>query len=527
MIDSQAILTGQTKRGVPPGVLATIIISALCLAGFLLVSLISGQVSFLLASLLALITLVPMLGGVLALDRVEPEPVFMLVTVFLWGAGVAVILSLLFETIGVVAIYSAGRDTDIAWMSAVVLAPIIEEATKGLVLFGILWFRRKEINGITDGVVYAAVTALGFAAAENIVYYMNAGGSMVFVFLLRGLLFPMCHPVFTSMTGIGIAMSIGRRDASRVYLPIGGLILAMVLHAMWNGSAYLGLGALAIVFLIVVAVMVTIILVLRKENLTVITHIQQHMVQYMSTGLVTEADLYMLSSLKTRKDARNWARTNFGKPGFEAMRDYQQACTHLTFIHDQTAQGVIDAYTFVSRQGALLALMQATRQAFAMIPETPLPVAAQPGVAPVSMAPPTMTPPPGFISPQSYQPQSYPPQGFPPQGFPDPGFAPQGYADPGLPPQGFPDPTQGFTPVPDPTQRYAPQGFPDSVPPPQGFPDPGLPPQGFDPVPDPTQAYAPTPDPTQGYAPQGYPDQGQVPQGYLQTPPQEYPPPQG
>ncbi|MBK7774695.1 MAG: PrsW family intramembrane metalloprotease [Sandaracinaceae bacterium] len=57
-------------------------------------------------------------------------------------------------------------------------------------------------------------------------------------FVLRGILFPWGHPVYTSMTGIGFGLAReGRHPALRALGPLFGYGLAVMLHAMWNGGA--------------------------------------------------------------------------------------------------------------------------------------------------------------------------------------------------------------------------------------------------------------------------------------------------
>jgi RsiW-degrading membrane proteinase PrsW (M82 family) len=79
------------------------------------------------------------------MDRVEPEPWAARLHTLLWGAFVAGIISLLFNTI------FAALTSEIA--AAVISAPFIEELTKAGAL---LWMvRRREVDGIMDGLVYA------------------------------------------------------------------------------------------------------------------------------------------------------------------------------------------------------------------------------------------------------------------------------------------------------------------------------------------------------------------------------------
>ena len=102
---------------------------------------------------------------------------------------------------------------------------------KGLAVFGVFYFLRREFDGVVDGVIYATFVALGFAATENIIYYSNAvkadpqGSALAATFVLRGVLAPWGHPLYTSMTGIGFGIS---RETNRTWLkwmaPIGRLL---------------------------------------------------------------------------------------------------------------------------------------------------------------------------------------------------------------------------------------------------------------------------------------------------------------
>jgi hypothetical protein len=86
---------------------------------------------------------------------------------------------------------------------------------------------------------------------------------------------------------------------------------------------------------------------------------------YAGTGLVTSDDIAMLSSLRARRQARNWARARGGMAAAAAMSDYQLAATELAMLHGKAARGVIDSRTFTARQHDLLALMHIARRSFA------------------------------------------------------------------------------------------------------------------------------------------------------------------
>ena len=121
-----------------------------------------------------------------------------------------------------------------------------EEFSKGLFLFLLLWWRRAELDGILDGLVYAGMVGIGFAFVENILYLaaayngtdgMGPGGTgaVTSVFVVRCLFSPFAHPLFTSFIGIGVGLAVGSRSRSvRVLAPLVGYLLAVVAHAAWN-----------------------------------------------------------------------------------------------------------------------------------------------------------------------------------------------------------------------------------------------------------------------------------------------------
>jgi len=80
---------------------------------------------------------------------------------------------------------------------------------KALVLFAIFFFWRDEFDGVTDGVIYAAMVGLGFAMTENIKYYgmAVAENNALGVFIVRGIFSPFAHPLFTGMTGVGLGLA--------------------------------------------------------------------------------------------------------------------------------------------------------------------------------------------------------------------------------------------------------------------------------------------------------------------------------
>jgi RsiW-degrading membrane proteinase PrsW (M82 family) len=159
------------------------------------------------------------------LDRVEPEPTSSRVHAVLWGGTVAVLgAAVCNETV------AAATSTTAA---AVVSAPLAEEALKAL---GVLWaVRRGEVDGATDGIVFAGWVALGFAAVEDVLYFAEAGELFVSVFVLRAILTPFAHPLFTFWAGLAIGRAVARGQPAWP-AALWGYAVSVGLHALWNGS---------------------------------------------------------------------------------------------------------------------------------------------------------------------------------------------------------------------------------------------------------------------------------------------------
>lgn len=176
---------------------------------------------------LALIPAVIVCPVLIWLDRVEPEPWASRIHALLWGGlaagGLAVVVNTLVAVV-------AGEA-----VSAVASAPLVEE---GMKVAAILWaVRRHEVDGVMDGVIYAAWAGIGFAVIEDLIYFADAlaQGFLVPVFIVRAILSPFAHPLFTACAGLAIGAAI-RRGRPIAPAALGGYVLAVLAHALWNGS---------------------------------------------------------------------------------------------------------------------------------------------------------------------------------------------------------------------------------------------------------------------------------------------------
>jgi RsiW-degrading membrane proteinase PrsW (M82 family) len=189
------------------------------------------------------------------LDRNDPEPAWALAGALAWGAGAATFVSAIVNDLFTGSVAAVTQNAALAqFLSASISAPFIEEGTKGLAVLLVFLFLRREFDGVIDGVVYAGVVALGFATVENVLYYGRAVsqggvGGLIVVFVLRGILGPFGHAVYTSMTGIGCGLARQSHSAAvRVIGPIAGYAGAVFLHFLWNTLASLAGAAFLLIY---------------------------------------------------------------------------------------------------------------------------------------------------------------------------------------------------------------------------------------------------------------------------------------
>jgi len=225
------------------------------------------------------------------LDRFEKEPVWLLAVLFLWGALVVPVLAIIFELAaeGVASIVMAG--TPLEFTSVSVIAPIVEEAFKGIGVLAVVALR--EFDDALDGLVYGATVGLGFALTENILYFFGnfAGGVPVFlVFLMRSIVFGLNHALFTGVFGLFLGLAkVSRNILLKAFWPFLGFVLAISMHASHNALVSFfdiqGVAASAGFHALTVGIILAGVFVLlyfeRKW-------IQQYLWEEVQNGLITE-----------------------------------------------------------------------------------------------------------------------------------------------------------------------------------------------------------------------------------------------
>lgn len=237
--------TGNTGKYIGIGVtIFGVVFLALIVVGIMFLSV--GPIAAVIAAVVAFVPAVLYIIPLLLLDRYDPEPFWLLALAFAWGALVAVIVSIILNTVFGMAVGISVSPQAGQIAGAVISAPIVEEASKGIGLLILLIFFRKYFDDILDGIVFAGVIALGFATVENVLYYgrslLEFGfAGMAMTFFMRGILSPFAHVTFTSLTGIGCGIAReSHNKAVKIIMPVLGYFGAVFLHMLWNGMAVFG-----------------------------------------------------------------------------------------------------------------------------------------------------------------------------------------------------------------------------------------------------------------------------------------------
>ena len=409
------------------------------------------------------------------LDRYEPEPVKYLVFCFAWGACVATLVAL-GVNMGAAALLRRLGLPEV--LVAVLVAPFIEETMKAAGPVLLFWRRRRSVSGIVDGIVYCGLSATGFAMVENILYLGGFGyaanadrggvaagvAAVVVIFVGRIVVFGFGHPLFTSMTGIGLGVAARTPDRRvRWMAPLTGLIIAMILHGTWNFMASIAQQAqqplvlLYGYFSVMMPIffgMVGFAMWLRgsEGRLT-----QRILPAYVRAGWLSPPEVASLATVRRRLAARRWAKRVAGDAGAAAMRGYQFSATQLTLLRDGMRRGLQDAPEDRERAAAeernLLAAIAGYRSVYVdrdpqaprawwdgrlyrlAFPDGQVRVLAEPAT-PVVPVPVLLAAPPAYAGwPGQGARPGWPGQGGPPGGWHGPGGG-YGYPGPGDPPGG-------------------------------------------------------------------------------------------
>lgn len=189
---------------------------------------------------------------IVVVDRRRPSGWLAWLFALAWGVGMSTMLSIVVnswagELLGNSQAESAGANA----RTAVYIAPFVEEAAKASILFFLVALYREKLTTKLNIVTLGALSAVGFAFTENIIYFMRAvlqvssdintgdgDEALNQLAYLRGVLTSWGHPLFTAATAFGLALGLRQRSRlARILFPLAGYIVAAGEHMFFNLQA--------------------------------------------------------------------------------------------------------------------------------------------------------------------------------------------------------------------------------------------------------------------------------------------------
>lgn len=162
-------------------------------------------------------------------DKYEKEPKRLLIISFLLGAIVSIIITTLLYGLFDVAVPLTNEESVIQqFVQAFFVVGFTEELSKYII---VLFFaqRHKEFNEPFDGIVYAVMVSMGFAATENIFYVLENG---VPTAVLRAFTAIPAHATFGIL--MGYFMGKAKFSNNKIKLNLMGLGLAILFHGAYD-----------------------------------------------------------------------------------------------------------------------------------------------------------------------------------------------------------------------------------------------------------------------------------------------------
>ena len=246
-------------------------------------------------------------------------------------------------------------------LGAAFVGALIAESLKGAVLVGLLRYQRAEIDGVSDGVVYGATTGLGWALVANLFAYVQAERSglaaLMSAFFQRALLTPLWDPLFTSMIGIGVAYAAMQPWRRGRWAVLGGWVAAVLLHTLWDDSLHAGAGRTAVVYVILLLAFGGLLAAMVRDRGRMVGLIRELLAPFKDPVVMTTEDLQMLTDLRMRRLARQWARLHCGLRGADTMAGYQLTATELALACDRARRGQMDPDAFTERHASSIEAM--------------------------------------------------------------------------------------------------------------------------------------------------------------------------
>lgn len=162
-------------------------------------------------------------------DKYEKEPKRLMLTAFLLGAIISIIItSLMYYVFDFVLPLDDHTSLLQLFIKAFFVVGLTEEFSKYVI---VRYFAqtRHAFNEPFDGIVYAVMVSMGFAATENIVYVFESGFETA---LLRAITAIPAHATFGIL--MGYFMGKAKFSNNKIVLNLTGLLLAAIFHGTYD-----------------------------------------------------------------------------------------------------------------------------------------------------------------------------------------------------------------------------------------------------------------------------------------------------
>lgn len=291
-------------------------------------------------------------------DRYRPQrPLFWYLALG-WGASVSTAASLAINTWAAESMGISGQNPASGARSAIYVAPFVEEAAKGSILFLIALAVGHQLVSKLQGVALAGLSAAGFAFTENLLYYsraivyssvtIQAGDpeeAVQTLVQLRGYWLAFGHPLFTVLTAFGLIVALRTRSkVVRVVAPLVGYLFAALLHMVFNAVASLfgETQQRLIYFTVALPLVLGVVVYVGRQVLVEGRRHRERLGDYVRMGWLTDADAYVFSRQRSRWRAVLTSVT-YGWRTLLATVALQRTITELVYLRDAQVRGVVDA----------------------------------------------------------------------------------------------------------------------------------------------------------------------------------------
>jgi RsiW-degrading membrane proteinase PrsW (M82 family) len=162
-------------------------------------------------------------------DKYEKEPRILLILSFGFGAIVSIIITtILYLGFDILLPLKDKFSVLQQFIRAFFVVALVEELSKYVI---VRYFAQPRLafNEPFDGIVYAVMVSMGFAATENVFYVLQGGAEVA---LLRAFTAVPAHATFGIL--MGYFMGKAKFSSNRIKLNLFGLLIAILFHGAYD-----------------------------------------------------------------------------------------------------------------------------------------------------------------------------------------------------------------------------------------------------------------------------------------------------